>query len=247
MRKAGKIAAETLDYIEPYVKVGCTTNALDSLCHEFIVNAGAIPAPLGYRGYPKSICTSRNSVVCHGIPNEKPLLNGDILNIDVTVMYNGWHGDTSRMFLVGDVPIKSRLLCFRTYEILMKAISILKPNIKLSEIGRVIETEAKKYGYSVVRGYCGHGLGRKFHDAPSVCHFYDPSCDIVLKKGMFFTIEPMLNIGKADTVLSKHDGWTVTTKDFSMSAQFEHSIGILDDCAEIFTLSPSKRDNPCAM
>ncbi len=238
MRKAGRLAAETLDFIAPYVKVGVTTNELNDLCHDFIINAGAIPAPLNYRGYPKSICTSKNAVVCHGVPDDKTLKDGDILNIDVTVILNGWHGDTSRMFWVGKPSIKAKRLCDATYHALMEAIKQVKPGNKLNEIGLAIEQYIRDFGYSIVRSYCGHGIGKVFHAPPNVVHFYDQDENLILKEGMFFTIEPMINAGKHETLLSKLDDWTVTTRDLSLSAQFEHTLGVTKDGAEIFTLSP---------
>lgn len=238
MRKAGRLAAKTLDFIAPYVKVGVTTNELNDLCHDFIINAGAIPAPLNYRGYPKSICTSKNAVVCHGVPDDKPLKDEDILNIDVTVILNGWHGDTSRMFWVGKPSIKAKRLCDATYNALMEAIKQVKPGNKLNEIGLAIEEYIRDFGYSIVRSYCGHGIGKVSHAPPNVVHFYDQDENLVLKEGMFFTIEPMINAGKHETLLSKLDDWTVTTRDLSLSAQFEHTLGVTKDGAEIFTLSP---------
>ncbi|AZU37539.1 type I methionyl aminopeptidase [Wolbachia endosymbiont of Bemisia tabaci] len=239
MRKAGRLAAETLDFIAPHVKVGVTTNKLNDLCHDFIINAGAIPAPLNYKGYPKSICTSKNAVVCHGIPDDKPLKDGDILNIDVTVILNGWYGDTSRMFWAGKPSIKAKRLCNATYyNALMEAIKQVKPGNKLNEIGFTIEKYIEDFGYSIVRNYCGHGIGKVFHAPPNVVHFYDEGEDLILKEGMFFTVEPMINAGKHETLLSKLDGWTVTTRDLSLSAQFEHTLGVTKDGVEIFTLSP---------
>lgn len=238
MRKAGRLAAETLDFIAPYVKVGLTTNELNDLCHDFIINAGAIPAPLNYKGYPKSICTSKNAVVCHGIPDDKPLKDGDILNIDVTVILNGWYGDTSRMFWTGKPSIKAKRLCNAVYNALMEAIKQVKPGNKLNEIGFAIEKYIEDFGYSIVRNYCGHGIGKVFHAPPNVVHFYDEGEDLILKEGMFFTVEPMINAGKHETLLSKLDGWTVTTRDLSLSAQFEHTLGVKKDGVEIFTLSP---------
>ena len=238
MRKAGRLAAETLDFIAPYVKVGVTTNELNALCHDFIINAGAIPAPLNYKGYPKSICTSKNAVVCHGIPDDKPLKDGDILNIDVTVILNGWYGDTSRMFWTGKPSIKAKRLCNAAYNALMEAIKQVKPGNKLNEIGFAIEKYIEDFGYSIVRNYCGHGIGKVFHAPPNVVHFYDEGEDLILKEGMFFTVEPMINAGKHETLLSKLDGWTVTTRDLSLSAQFEHTLGVTKDGVEIFTLSP---------
>ncbi len=244
MRDAGQLAAAVLDFITTYVKPCATTNELNDLCHNFIVKAGAIPAPLGYKGYPKSICTSKNAVVCHGVPDDMPLKDGDILNIDVTVILDGWHGDTSRMFWVGNPEIKAKRLCDATYNALMVAIEQVKPGVKLNEIGLAIEKHINQYGYSIVRNYCGHGLGRVFHAPPSVVHYYDRDESVVLQEGMFFTIEPMINTGKYHTILSKHDGWTVTTRDLSLSAQFEHSIGVTNNGVEIFTLSPKSLHYP---
>ncbi len=236
MRKAGKLAAQTLDFITPYVKVGVTTQELDELCHKFILDHGAIPAPLGYRGYPKSICTSINHVVCHGIPGDKKLLDGDILNIDVTVIVDGWHGDTSRMFAVGKVGVRAAKLIDTTYEAMMRGIEVVRPGATLGDIGYAIQSFAEKQGFSVVRDFCGHGLGKIFHSAPNVVHYGKPGQGLVLKEGMFFTIEPMINVGRYDVkVLS--DGWTAVTRDKSLSAQFEHSIGVTTNGYEIFTLS----------
>ncbi|MFY7778320.1 MAG: type I methionyl aminopeptidase [Elstera sp.] len=238
MRKAGRLAAETLDFITPHVVPGVSTEALNQLCHDFIIQAGAIPAPLGYRGFPKSICTSVNHVVCHGIPDDKKRLeDGDIINIDVTVILDGWYGDTSRMFYAGKVGTKARKLCDITYEAMMRGIEMVKPGATLGDIGHAIQTFAEAQRFSVVRDFCGHGLGRIFHDAPSILHFGKPGHGAEIKEGMFFTIEPMINAGKFDVkVLS--DNWTAVTKDKSLSAQFEHSIGVTATGYEIFTLSP---------
>ena len=245
MRIAGKLAGEILDYITPFVEVGVTTNYLNDLCHKKIIENNAIPAPLNYRGFPKSICTSINHVICHGIPSEKTLKNGDILNIDVTVIVDGWHGDTSRMYFVGnDVSIKAKKLTQITYECMMMGIEKVKPEIHLGEIGFVIQNHAEKHGFSVVRDYCGHGIGKVFHAEPSVLHYGKKNSGILLKEGMFFTIEPMINAGTFETLLSKHDGWTVTTRDKSLSAQFEHTIGVTKDGFEIFTASPKGLDFP---
>ncbi len=238
MRGAGNLAAKVLDFITDYVKPGVTTNYLDDLCHNFIINAGAIPAPLNYKGFPKSICTSVNHVVCHGIPSEKKLNNGDIINIDVTVILDGWHGDTSRMFYVGDVGIKQKRLIRVTYEAMMIGIEMIKPGVKLGDIGHAIQKHAEKHNYSVVRDYTGHGIGQIFHDEPTVLHYGKPDTGLVLKEGMFFTVEPMINVGGYQTILSKIDGWTVTTRDKSLSAQFEHTVGVSSDGVEIFTQSP---------
>lgn len=245
MRIAGKLAGEILDYITPFVEVGVTTNYLNDLCHKKIIENNAIPAPLNYRGFPKSICTSVNHVICHGIPSDKILKNGDILNIDVTVIVDGWHGDTSRMYFVGnDIPIKAKKLTQITYECMMMGIEKVKPEIHLGEIGFVIQNHAEKHGFSVVRDYCGHGIGKVFHAEPSVLHYGKKNSGILLKEGMFFTIEPMINVGTFETLLSKHDGWTVTTRDKSLSAQFEHTIGVTKDGFEIFTASPKGLDFP---
>lgn len=244
MRCAGKLAGEILDFIAPFVKVGVTTDELNKLCHDKIIENNAIPAPLNYRGFPKSICTSVNHVVCHGIPSEKILKNGDIINIDVTVIVAGWHGDSSRMYYVGEPSIKAKRLCQITYDCMMLGIEQVKPGACLSDIGKAIQNHAEKNGFSVVRDYCGHGIGKVFHDEPSVVHYYDKNNKITLKEGMFFTIEPMINAGKYETILSKHDDWTVTTRDKSLSAQFEHTIGITKDGFEIFTKSPKGLDFP---
>lgn len=235
MRKAGEVAAAILVAVEEYVRPGITTNYLDSICHSMILDKGAIPAPLNYRGFPKSICTSVNHVICHGIPSDKVLVNGDILNIDVTVIIDGWHGDTSKMFLVGNkVPIKASKLVEITYDCMMFGIEQVKPGVKFNQIGKVIQEHAYKHSYSVVQDYCGHGIGKTFHCAPNVLHYYDPTSILVMEEGMFFTIEPMINAGKSDTLLMK-DGWTVVTRDRSLSAQFEHTIGVTSDGFEIFT------------
>lgn len=245
MRKAGRLAAEVLDFIIPHVKPGVTTLELNDLCHNMIVENGAIPAPLNYKGFPKSICTSINNVVCHGIPDEKKLRDGDVLNIDVTVIVDGWHGDTSRMFWVGDkIPIKAKRLTQVTYDATMLGIEQVKPGARLGDIGHAIQTYAEKHNYGVVTEYCGHGLGKVFHTLPNVLHFGTPGTGMVLEEGMFFTIEPMLNAGKPGTKLNKVDGWTVTTKDRSLSAQFEHSLAVTSDGFEIFTQSPKSLHFP---
>ena len=241
MRKAGKLASQILDYISHYVEVGVTTGYLNDLCHQKIIENNAIPAPLNYKGFPKSICTSVNHVVCHGIPGDKKLKNGDIINIDVTVIVDGWHGDTSRMYLVGKPSIKAKRLCQVTYDSMMIGIEQVKEGASLADIGKAIQNHAESFGYSVVRDFCGHGIGKVFHDEPSVVHFYDKKNeDIILKEGMFFTIEPMINIGKSQTIISPHDGWTVKTRDKSLSAQYEHTIGVTKDGYEIFTTSYAK-------
>lgn len=239
MRVAGRLAAETLDFITDYVKPGVTTLDLNDLCHEFIVSNKAIPAPLGYKGFPKSICTSVNHVVCHGIPSAKKVLKaGDIINIDVTVIVDGWHGDTSRMYYVGEVAVKPKRLVQVTYEAMMIGIEMIKPGIRLGDIGHAIQKHAEKHNYSVVRDYTGHGIGKVFHDEPSVLHYGKPGTGPILKEGMFFTVEPMINAGSYETLLSKLDDWTVTTRDKSLSAQFEHTVGVTNNGVEVFTLSP---------
>lgn len=237
MRRAGKLAAEILDYITDFVIPGVTTEKLNDLCHQRIIEEGAIPAPLNYRGFPKSICTSVNHVVCHGIPGDKTLKDGDIINIDVTVIVDGWHGDTSRMFFVGNPSVKARRLVDVTYEAMMRGIEVVRPGNSLGDIGFAIQNYAEKQGYSVVRDFCGHGIGQTFHTAPNVMHFGKEHTGVELKPGMFFTIEPMINIGKyAVKILS--DNWTAVTRDRSLSAQFEHSLAVTETGYEIFTLSP---------
>jgi len=243
MRKAGRLAAETLDYITDFVEPGVTTEKLDQLCAEFVADRGAISAPLNYRGYPKSVCISVNHVVCHGIPGDKVLADGDVINIDVTPLVDGWHGDTSRMFFVGDAGVKARRLVDVTYEAMMKGIEVVKPGATVGDIGHAIATFVKPFRYSVVRDFCGHGLGRIFHDAPNILHFGKPGQGAELREGMFFTVEPMINIGRPEVKILS-DGWTAVTKDRSLSAQFEHSIGVTADGYEIFTLSPKGYDKP---
>jgi methionyl aminopeptidase len=243
MRRAGRLAAATLDYIAPFVVPGVTTGALDQLCHDFMVDHGAVPATLGYKGYTKSCCISVNHVVCHGIPGDKRLLDGDIANIDVTAIMDGWHGDTSRMFLVGNVGVKARKLVEATYEAMMRGIAVAKPGATLGDIGHAIQSYAEERRFSVVRDFCGHGLGRVFHDAPTVLHYGTAGRGAVLREGMFFTIEPMINAGRHEVKVLA-DGWTAVTRDKSLSAQFEHSIGITRDGSEIFTLSPAGLHRP---
>jgi methionyl aminopeptidase len=243
MRKAGRLAAEILDALAPHVVPGVTTDELDSIVYRMTVEAGGVPATLGYRGFTKSCCTSINHVVCHGIPGDRVLKDGDIANIDVTPILDGWHGDTSRMFLVGDVPIKARRLVDVTYECLMLGLKQAKPGNRLGDISHAIQTHAEKNRYSVVRDFCGHGVGRLFHDSPEVIHAGRPGTGPELKPGMIFTVEPMINIGRADVKLLD-DGWTAVTRDRSLSAQFEHSIGITESGCEIFTKSPKGFDKP---
>jgi methionyl aminopeptidase len=237
MRKAGRLAAEVLDFVTPYVKPGVTTEALDRLCHDFIVGAGAVPAPLNYRGFPKSICASVNHVVCHGIPGPKTLENGDIVNLDITVILDGWYGDTSRMFYVGEVGVKARRLVEATFEAMWKGIEAVRPGATLGDIGHAIQMHAEARRFSVVRDFCGHGIGRVFHDAPNIMHFGKPGEGLILKAGMFFTIEPMINAGRFEVKILD-DGWTAVTRDRSLSAQFEHTVGVTADGYEVFTLSP---------
>jgi methionyl aminopeptidase len=243
MRAAGRLAAEVLDAIAPHVVPGVTTGELDRIVVEYMAAAGAVPATLGYRGYTHSCCISINHVVCHGIPSDKPLKDGDIVNIDVTPILDGWHGDSSRMYLVGDVALKARRLVDVTYECLMLGIEQARPGNRLGDISHAIQSYAEARRYSVVRDFCGHGLGRLFHDSPEVVHAGKPGTGPELKPGMFFTIEPMINIGRAD-VKMLDDGWTAVTRDRSLSAQFEHSIGITESGCEVFTLSPSGRHKP---
>ena len=243
MAAAGRLAAETLDMIVPHVVPGVTTGELDDLIRTFMVAGGGVPATLGYRGYTHSSCISINHVVCHGIPGERVLKDGDIVNIDVTPLLDGWHGDTSRMYLVGDVPIKARRLVDVTYECLMLGIEQAKPGNTMGDVANAIQTHAEKNRYGVVRDFCGHGVGRLFHDAPEVVHIGRPGTGPELKPGMIFTIEPMINIGKPDVKLLD-DGWTAVTRDRSLSAQFEHSIGITEQGCQIFTTSPNGFDKP---
>ncbi|MBU6339228.1 MAG: type I methionyl aminopeptidase [Rickettsiales bacterium] len=244
MRAAGKLAAEILDYIAEFVQPKVTTDYLNTICHNKIIENGAIPAPLNYKGFPKSICTSINHVVCHGIPSDKELKDGDIVNIDVTVILDGWYGDTSRMYYVGNPNIQAKRLCQVTYDSMMLGIEQVKPGNTLGDIGNAIQTYAEKQGFSVVRDYCGHGIGRVFHTDPSILHYGKKGSGTVLEEGMFFTVEPMINAGRYETILSKHDGWTVTTRDKSLSAQFEHTVGVTKDGVEIFTNSRKGLDFP---
>jgi methionyl aminopeptidase len=244
MRKAGRLAAEVLDFITPHVEPGVTTDTLDRLCHEFIVSHGAIPAPLNYRGFPRSICTSINHVVCHGIPGDRRLMGGDIVNLDITVILHGWHGDTSRMFLVGDkVPLKARRLVDLTYEAMMLGIEQVRPGVRVGAIGHAIQSLVEGQRFSVVRDFCGHGIGRIFHDAPSILHFGTPEDGPVLRPGMFFTVEPMVNAGRWEVKILS-DGWTAVTKDRSLSAQFEHTVGVTETGYEVFTRSPKGWTRP---
>jgi len=243
LKIAGNLAAKTLDEITLHVNPGVSTNKLDKICYEFIRDNGGYSAPLFYRGFPKSCCTSANHVVCHGIPGEKYLNEGDILNIDVTSIINGWHGDTSRMFFLGDVSIKSKNLVSTTYNSMMKAISIVKSGAHLGDIGDAIQNYVEKKGFSVVRDFCGHGIGKVFHEEPNILHYGKKGEGVKLKPGMVFTIEPMINEGMFETKLLK-DGWAAVTRDKSLSAQFEHTIGVTEDGFEIFTKSEKKYEQP---
>jgi len=252
MRAAGRLAAQCLDMIAPHVQPGVTTAALDDLIRAFVFDHNALSATIGYRGYRHASCISLNHVICHGIPGPKALKKGDILNIDVTVIVNGWHGDTSRMFFAGEPKVKARRLVDTTYDAMMAGINAIKPGASLRDIGRAIQTLAEAEGFSVVRDFCGHGLGEVFHDAPNVVHYAEyrdrlgnrhQAPDTVLAPGMFFTVEPMINDGRPDVKLLK-DGWTAVSRDKSLSAQFEHSVGVTEDGVEIFTTSPAGLHQP---
>jgi methionyl aminopeptidase len=243
MRAAGALAAETLDMIVPHVRPGVTTGELDRLCHEFILAHNAVPAPLNYRGFPKSICTSINHVVCHGIPGDRKLLDGDILNIDVTVILDGWHGDTSRMYVAGTPSTRAKNLLEVTYNALMKGVAVVKPGATLGDIGYAIQSYVEANRFSVVRDFCGHGIGRVFHAAPNILHFGRKGEGPVLRPGMFFTIEPMVNAGRPE-VKVLDDGWTAVTRDRSLSAQFEHMVAVTEEGCEIFTISPAGLHHP---
>ena len=240
---AGVLAAKTLDEITSFVKPGVSTDKIDKICYEFIKDNGGYSAPLFYRGFPKSCCTSVNHVVCHGIPTNKYLAEGDIINIDVTAIVNGWHGDTSRMFFVGDVSVKCKNLVSTTYDSMMKAISIIKNGIHLGDIGETIQTYAEKNGFSVVRDFCGHGIGQTFHLPPNILHYGNKGEGMKLETGMIFTVEPMINEGMYNTKMLK-DGWTAVTKDKSLSAQFEHTVGVTEEGFEIFTKSKRNYEQP---
>lgn len=243
MRAAGRLAAETLDMITEHVVPGVTTEQLNEICHEFIIAHGAIPSPLNYRGYPKSVCISINHVVCHGIPGERKLVDGDILNIDVTVTLDGWFGDSSRMYVAGTPSTKAKRLIEVTYESLMRGIAAVKPGATFGDIGHVIQQYVESQRLTVVRDFCGHGIGQRFHEPPNVLHFGRRGEGAVLKPGMFFTIEPMVNIGRPDVKILD-DGWTAVTRDRSLSAQFEHMVGVTETGVEIFTLSPKGYTQP---
>lgn len=240
MRVAGRLAADVLEMIAPHVQVGVSTNKLDKICHDFIVNEqGAIPAPLNYRGFPKSICTSVNHQVCHGIPSDKQLKKSDIINIDITVIKDGYHGDTSKMFLPGEASIKARRISEIAYNCMLKGIHQVRAGAFLGDIGAVIQTYAEANGCSVVREYCGHGIGREFHEDPQVLHYGKAGTGVRLEAGMIFTIEPMINIGKRQ-VKVLHDNWTVVTRDHSLSAQWEHTILVTDTGYQVLTLRPDE-------
>ncbi|RUO77330.1 type I methionyl aminopeptidase [Idiomarina seosinensis] len=241
MRAAGRLAASVLEMIGEYVKPGVTTEELDDICHKYITDHGAYPAPLNYHGFPKSICTSVNHCVCHGIPGPKKLKDGDIMNIDVTVKLDGYHGDTSKMFVVGKPSILSERLIRVTQESLYEAIKMIKPGVRLGDFAEVIQKHAESHGYSIVREYCGHGIGAVFHEDPQIVHYGTAGTGEELKAGMCFTIEPMVNAGKRHTKLMK-DGWTVLTKDRSLSAQWEHTLLVTDDGVEVLTLRAEEQD-----
>lgn len=244
MRKAGRLAAEVLDYITPFCVPGVTTEELNTLIHNYTVEHGAVSATLGYKGYTKSCCISINHVVCHGIPGPKKVMDGDIANIDVTVILDGWYGDSSRMYVFGDkAPVKARKLIDVTYDCMMAGIEAVKPGAALGDIGHAIQTVAERNRFSVVRDFCGHGIGQVFHSAPSVVHYGEPGIGPLLEPGMFFTIEPMINAGGWQTKVL-NDGWTAVTRDKSLSAQFEHTIGVTETGFEIFTLSPKGYKRP---
>lgn len=240
MRVAGRLAAEVLKMIEPHVRPGITTGELDRICHDYIVNVQqAVPAPLNYKGFPKSICTSVNHQVCHGIPGEKRLKKGDIVNIDITVIKDGYHGDTSRMFFVDEPSIQARRLVQVTKECMHRGIEQVRPGARLGDIGHAIQTHAERHGFSIVREYCGHGIGREFHEDPQVLHYGRPGTGIEIVPGMTFTIEPMVNAGAPDVKLMP-DNWTVVTRDHSLSAQWEHTVLVTDRGGEILTLAPGE-------
>lgn len=243
MRRAGQLTAQALDLMADHAKPGVTTEFLDNLAFEFARDHGAYPASLNYRGFPKSICTSINHVVCHGIPNDKPLRDGDIVNIDITLILDGWYGDSSRMYYIGEVPRRAQRLCEITQECLTRGIAAVRPGATTVDIARAIQTYAEAERCSVVRDFCGHGLGRVFHDAPTILHYVEPSYSVTLEPGMIFTIEPMINLGRPHVKILG-DGWTAVTRDRSLSAQFEHSLGVTETGCEVFTYSPRGLDKP---
>jgi methionyl aminopeptidase len=237
MRRAGRLTAECLDALEDIIRPGLPTDEIDRFVHDFGLAHGALPATLGYKGYMKSTCTSINHVVCHGIPNEKPLKDGDIVNIDVTLIVDGWHGDSSRMYKVGNVKRAAERLMEVTYESMMRGIAVIRPGATTGDIGHAIQEYAERERCSVVRDFCGHGVGRLFHDAPNILHYGSPGEGVMLKPGMIFTVEPMINLGRPQVKILS-DGWTAVTRDRSLSAQYEHSVGVTETGHEIFTLSP---------
>ncbi len=243
MRKAGRVAAACLDMIAAHVKPGVTTKAIDDTIYDFVLANGALPATIFYRGYRHSSCTSINEVVCHGIPGDRELKDGDILNIDVTAIVDGWHGDTSRMYIVGDAALKARRLVDVTYEAMMRGIAAIKPGATTGDLGHAIQAFAEGHSYSVVRDFCGHGVGRVFHDSPNILHYGRAGAGLAFREGMIFTVEPMINAGRFGVKL-KNDGWTAVTKDRSLSAQFEHSVGVTATGVEIFTTSPAGLHKP---
>ena len=243
MKISGSLAADALDEVTAYVKPGISTDKLDKVCFEYIRDNGGYSAPLYYRGFPKSCCTSANHIVCHGIPSDKYLIEGDILNIDVTAIVNGWHGDTSRMFFVGEASVKSKNLVSTTYESMMKAIHLVKDGLHLGDIGECIQTYVENKGFSVVRDFCGHGIGKIFHQEPNILHYGKKGEGMKIKSGMIFTIEPMINEGNYYTKML-NDGWTAVTKDKTLSAQFEHTVGVTNSGFEIFTKSKKNYDQP---
>lgn len=243
MRAAGRLAAECLDMLVPFVVPGVTTNYLDKLSYDFMFDHGSLPACINYRGYTKSICTSINHVVCHGIPSDKALKEGDIVNIDVTLILEGWHGDTSRMFPIGNVKRRAERLIDITYQSMMRGIAAVRPGATTGDIGAEIQNYAESHRYSVVTDFCGHGLGRVFHDAPNIVHYGQHGDGHELREGMFFTIEPMINLGRP-SVKILNDGWTAVTKDRTLSAQFEHAVGVTADGVEVFTSSPADLHKP---
>ena len=252
MRVAGRLASEVLDFITPHIKSGVTTGKIDALCHDFMVNVqGTIPAPLnyappGHRPYPKSVCTSVNHQVCHGIPGDKLLKQGDIVNVDITVIKEGYHGDTSRMFLIGEPSIQAKRLCESTYESMWRGIRQVKPGATLGDIGHAIQVFAEGAGYSVVREFCGHGIGKKFHEEPQILHYGRPGTGMKIQAGMIFTVEPMINAGKKD-IRMLGDGWTVVTADHSLSAQWEHTVLVTDDGFEVLTVSAGSPAMPASL
>ena len=243
MRAAGRLAAETLDMITQHVRPGVTTAELDQVCHDFMVARGAVPATLGYRGYQHSSCTSINHVVCHGIPGERRLVEGDVLNIDVTAILDGWHGDSSRMYIAGQPSTKAAKLIDVTYEAMMRGVAAVRPGATLGDLGHAIQAFVESNRFSVVRDFCGHGIGRRFHEAPNILHFGKPGEGPVIRPGMFFTIEPMVNAGRPE-VKVLDDGWTAVTRDRSLSAQFEHMVGVTETGCEVFTISPAGLHKP---